>query len=116
MKLVQLLIQNAVKTVVQITKNDKLQNHYAAWVSKFGKNLELLDRVTDRIQNICRNHPKEVVDTKENEVCMNVLQALFTILFHPSIRRKTYCKRYLKMKIVSFCRSILEYISFKRLL
>lgn len=75
-----------------------------------------MDRVMDRIQGICRSHPKEVLETKDNEVCMHVLQALFGILFHPSVRRKGYCKRHMKIKIVTFCRSILEYISFGRLL
>lgn len=61
------------KTVVQIARKDKLHDHYLAWVSKFGKNLELMDRVMDRIQGICRNHPKEVLETNDNEACMRVL-------------------------------------------
>lgn len=75
-----------------------------------------MDRVIDRISSICRNHPREVLEDSKNESYMHVLQALFSILFHPSMRKKAYCKRHMKLKIVSFCRSILEYISFNRLL
>jgi len=44
-----------------------------AWVSKFGKNIELMDRVVDRISSICRNHPKEVLEGNKNESYMHVL-------------------------------------------
>jgi hypothetical protein len=41
---------------------------------------------------------------------------LFTVLFHPSLRKKSYCKRHLKLKMVEFCRCILPHVPFSRII
>ena len=45
-----------------------------------------------------------------------ILTFLFTICFHPSLAKKSYCKRHLKKKMVEFCRCILPYVPFSRII
>ena len=56
MNVVKLLIKSAVVSTVNIYRKEKIDDHYKAWVNRFGKNMELLDRMLERIQNICKNH------------------------------------------------------------
>lgn len=41
-----------------------------------------------------------------------MLLFLFEIIYHPSLRQKSYCKRHLKQKIVEYCRCILPSLNF----
>lgn len=45
-----------------------------------------------------------------------MLTFLFSVLFHPGLRKKSYCKRHLKLKMVEFCRCILPYVPFKAII
>jgi len=63
---------------------DKKADHYKIWVEKFGKNIDLLDKLLDKIQNIIRFHSEVVTST--DEVWKTILLNLFKILFHPSLR------------------------------
>lgn len=87
---------------------------YRVWVEKFGKNIDLLDRSLQKIQNICKYHPKEVLGSDAS--WQMILTFLFTILFHPSLRKKAYCKKHLKLKMVEFCRTILPFVPFSRII
>lgn len=94
---------------------DRRGDLYNVWVEKFGKNIELLDRSLDKMQNICKSHPKEVLIQNE-ESWQTILTFLFSVLFHPSLRKKSYCKRHLKLKMVEFCRCILPYVPFSKII
>lgn len=48
-------------TVVQRQFKDRRQDLYRVWVEKFGRNIELLDKSLEKMMNICRAHPKEVL-------------------------------------------------------
>jgi len=85
------------------------------WIEKYGKNIDLLDRSLEKMQNICKAHPKEVLLQSE-ESWHQIITFLFSVLFHPSLRKKSYCKRYLKLKMVEFCRCILPHVPFFRII
>jgi len=73
MNVVKLLIQSVVKSTVTVFRKDKIENHYKAWVSRFGKNIELLDRILYRIQHIFKNHAKDIIEVQGNDVWVQVL-------------------------------------------
>jgi len=107
------MVASAIKINVRVNNKDKRAEHYRVWVEKFGKNIGVLDKMLDKIQNICKFHP-EVLENND-QTWQTILLTLFKVLFHPSLRKKGYCKRHLKLKMVSFCRCILPYVSFSRI-
>jgi hypothetical protein len=106
--------------VKQISKDLGRNNLYKAWVDHYGSNIELLDRLLDKIMNICKAHPKEVLTTPYSDkgafLWQLILIYLFDLLTHGSLRKKKYCKRHLKLKIVSFVRCIMIHVPFEEIL
>jgi len=48
----KLLVQNAIGSAVKFNNKDardKKADHYKIWVEKFGKNIDLLDKLLDKI-------------------------------------------------------------------
>jgi hypothetical protein len=107
------MVANNIKVNLKVHNKDKQAEHYRIWVEKFGTNICLLDKMLDKIQNICKAH-SEVLENND-ESWKLILLTLFKILFHPSLRKKGYCKRHLKLKMVSFCRCILPFVNFGRI-
>lgn len=107
------MVANAIKINARVSNKDRRAEHYRVWVEKFGQNIGLVDKMLDKIQNICKFHP-EVLENNDQS-WKTILLTLFKILFHPSLRKKGYCKRHLKLKMVGFCRCILPYVSFSRI-
>ena len=53
----KLLIQNTIGSAIKLNNKDtrdKKADHYRVWVEKFGKNIDLLDKLLDKIQNIIK--------------------------------------------------------------
>lgn len=43
------LVANAIKINARVHNKDKRAEHYRVWVEKFGKNIDLLDRILEKI-------------------------------------------------------------------
>lgn len=113
-KILGLLMQITVKTARELSKYDSNPNLHKVWSEKFGKNIELFDNITHRINSMCRKHPSELL--YNDEIWVNTLSQLFKIQFHPALLNKKFAKQYMKKKIVEFCKCIIPAISFKKIL
>lgn len=67
-----------------------------------------------KVKKIVKKHSKEVL--AQDELWSQILSTLFKMQFHPAMRNKKYCKRYVNKKIIEFVRAILPVIPFRRIL
>lgn len=56
-----LLMQTAVKTAAHLARYEENVNLHKVWAEKFGKNIELFDNISTKINKICKKHPKEAL-------------------------------------------------------
>lgn len=68
-----------------------------------------------RITKIADKHPHEVLQ-KEDSIWQYILTILLEYSQSTFLKRKVYCKSYLKSKIQSFCRVLLRHVSFKHIM